>query len=140
MLLSPAGFAVNYATSLIPRSFPLFCVQCGERSIKWTGNQHTDCANHDPSRQDTLICATIFSGPVVALHPPLRPLNTKHVEAVKHWEMSTRRAGANARRATETSTLSGVKNITSSNPKASGAYARVHARRPSFSEFLSAVR
>ena len=77
------------------------------RSIKRTGNQHTGCANHDPSRQDTLVSATIFSGPVVALHPPQRPLSTKYVEAVKRWEMSTRRAGANARRATETSTLSG---------------------------------
>jgi len=49
------------------------------------------------------------------------------LEAVERGETSARQAGVdNARRATETSTPSGVKNITFSNPKASGAYARVH--------------
>jgi hypothetical protein len=70
----------------------------------------------------SLLCATIFSGSVVAWHPSLRSLSAKRLEAVKLRETSARRAGAgNARRATR------AKNITFSNPKASGAYARVHA-------------
>jgi hypothetical protein len=76
----------------------------------------------------SLLCATIFLGPVVAWHPSLRSLSAKRLEAVKLRETSARRAGAgNARRATETSTPSGVKNITFSNPKASGAHVMVHA-------------
>ena len=73
----------------------------------------------------SLLCATIFSGPVVAWGLSQRSLSTKRLEAVKRGETSARRA--NARRATEISTSSGVKNITFSNPKASGAYPRVHA-------------
>jgi hypothetical protein len=89
----------------------------------------------------SLLCATIFSGPVVARHPPLRSLSAKHLEAVKLRETSARRAGAgNARRATETPTPSGVKNITFSNPKASGAYARLHAFTHHSSFFLIAFR
>lgn len=76
----------------------------------------------------SLLCATILSGPVVAWHPLPRSLSAERLEAVKRGETSARRAGVdNARRAAEASTPSGVKNITFSNPKASGAYARVHA-------------
>jgi hypothetical protein len=76
----------------------------------------------------SLLCATILSGPVVAWHPLPRSLSAERLEAVKRGETSARRAGVdNARRAAEVSTPSGVKNITFSNPKASGAYARVHA-------------
>jgi len=74
----------------------------------------------------SLLCATIYSGPVVAGHPSLSSLSAKRLEAVKLRETSARRAGTgNARRATETPTASAVKNITFSNPKASGAYAKV---------------
>jgi hypothetical protein len=77
----------------------------------------------------SLLCATIFSGPVVARHHSPKSLSEKRLEAVKLRETSARQVGAgnHPRRATETSTPSGVKNITFSNPKASGAYARVHA-------------
>ncbi|KAF8505431.1 Alpha/Beta hydrolase protein [Russula emetica] len=72
----------------------------------------------------SLLCATIFSGPVVAWHPSPKSLSAKRLEAVKRLETPARRAGAgnHARRATETSTPSGVKNITFSNPKASEFY------------------
>ena len=61
--------------------------------------------------------------------PSLRSLNVKRLEAVKRWEYSARgRNGAGEpRRATDASPPSRVKNITFTNPKASGAYARVHA-------------
>jgi carboxypeptidase D len=86
----------------------------------------------------SLLSTTVFSGPVVARHPVLRSLSAKHLEAVERVETSARQAGAdNARRATETSTPSGVKNITFSNPKASGAYARVHASFVFFSHLRS---
>jgi hypothetical protein len=76
----------------------------------------------------SLLCATIFSGTVVAWYPSRESLSTKRLEAVKRLEASVHQARAgNARLATETSTTSGVKNITFSNPKASGAYARVRA-------------
>jgi hypothetical protein len=80
-----------------------------------------------------LLWATIFSGPVVtvAWHPSssLGSLSAKRLEAVKLRETSARRASAgNARRAAETSTPSGVKNITFSNPKASGVYAMIVRR------------
>ena len=75
----------------------------------------------------SLLCATIFSGPVVAWHPAhhsSKSLSEKRLEAVKRRETSARQAGArnHARRATEASTSSGVKNITFSNPMASGAF------------------
>jgi hypothetical protein len=58
----------------------------------------------------------------------LRSLNAKRLEAAKRWEYSARgRDGSgDLRRATDTSAPSRVKNITFTNPKASGAYARVH--------------
>ena len=72
----------------------------------------------------SLLCATIFSGPVAAEYPPsLRSLSEKRLEAMKRLETSARRAGTgDARRDTETSTTSRVKNITFSNPKASRAF------------------
>jgi hypothetical protein len=90
----------------------------------------------------SLLCATIFSGPVVAWHSSLKSLSAKRLEAVKRLETSARRAGVgNARRATETSTSSGVKNITFSNPKASGTYAsRGFTRRSSFFSFSYCVQ
>ena len=76
----------------------------------------------------SLLCATIFSGLVVAQRSSLKSLNAKHLEAVKRGKTSARRAGpGNARSVTETSTPSGVKNITFSNPKAFGVYTMVHA-------------
>ena len=76
----------------------------------------------------SLLCATIFSGLVVAQRSSLKSLNAKHLEAVKRGKTSARRAGpGNARSVTETSTPSGVKNITFSNPKAFGACTMVHA-------------
>ena len=74
----------------------------------------------------SLLSATIFSGPAVASwHSSISPgsLSAKRLKAVKLREAPARRSGAgNVRRAGETSTHSGVKNITFSNPKASGAY------------------
>ena len=68
----------------------------------------------------SLLCATIFSAPVVAWYPSPGSLNAKRLESVKRREMFAHRAAAgNARRATETSR---VQNITFSNPKASGAF------------------
>jgi hypothetical protein len=85
-----------------------------------------------------LLCATV---PVVAWYPSPRSLNAKRVEAVKRWETSARRAaGGNARRAAETSTSSRVKNITFSNPKASGAFARVRVHGASFVIFSHCVQ
>jgi carboxypeptidase D len=87
--------------------------------------------------QVSLLCATILSVPVVAWHPSPRSLNAKRLEAVKRRETSARQAAAgNARRATDTSTSSGVQNITFLNPKVSGAFARVHVHA-SFVIFFS---
>ena len=78
----------------------------------------------------SLLCATIFSGPVAAWRPSLKSLNMKHFEAVKRGETFARRAGPGiAPSVTETSTPSGVRNITFSNPKAFGVYTVVHASR-----------
>jgi carboxypeptidase D len=84
----------------------------------------------------SLLCATIFSGSVVARHHSPKSLSEKRLEVVKRRETSARQVGEgnHARRATEISTPSGVKNITFSNSKASGAYAGVHA---SFAFFFS---
>ena len=78
----------------------------------------------------SLLCATIFSGHVVADYPPsLESLSARRLEAMKRLETSARRAGTgDARRDTQTSTPQ-VKNITFSNPKASRAFTR---RRSSF--------
>jgi hypothetical protein len=76
-----------------------------------------------------LFCATLFIGTEAARRgTSLRSLNAKRLEASKRWEFSARgRNGvSNVRRATDTSPPSRVKNITFTNPKASGAYARVH--------------
>ena len=76
----------------------------------------------------SLLYATIFSGPVAARYPSPHSLNEKRIEAVKRLMTSARQTGVgnHARRAASTSTLSEVKNITFRNPKASGAFARVH--------------
>ena len=59
-----------------------------------------------------------------AIDPSLRSLNAKRLEAGKRWGYSARgRDGAGDRRAIDTSPSSKVKNITFTNPKASGAYA-----------------
>jgi len=76
-----------------------------------------------------LFCATLFIGTEAARRgTSLRSLNAKRLEASKRWEVSARgRTGVgDARRATDTSPPSRVKNITFTNPKASGACARVH--------------
>jgi hypothetical protein len=73
----------------------------------------------------SLLCATIFSSSVVASYPSPGSLIEKRLEAVKRWETSAHQAGArdhHARGATEKSTPLGVKNITFSNLKASGAF------------------
>jgi hypothetical protein len=66
-----------------------------------------------------------FWGPVAARDTSLR---AKRLEVAKHWESSvrSRNSANNVRRATDTSAPPRVKNITFSNPKASGAYAWVH--------------
>ena len=77
----------------------------------------------------SLLGVTLFVGTAARIiDPSLRSLNAKRLEAAKRWEFSARgRNGAvDPRRATETSPPSGVKNITFTNPKASGAYARAH--------------
>lgn len=63
----------------------------------------------------------LFWGPVTARNTPLR---AKRLEVAKHWDSSSRSRNSanNVRRATDTSAPSRVKNITFSNPKASGAY------------------
>jgi hypothetical protein len=68
-------------------------------------------------------------GPISARGASLKSLNAKRLEIAKHRESSerARNSTSNARRATDTSAPSGVKNITFSNPRASGAYAWVHA-------------
>jgi hypothetical protein len=67
----------------------------------------------------------LFWRPVTARDTSLR---VKRLEVAKHWESSSRsRNSANkVRRATDTSAPPRVKNITFSNPRASGAYAWVH--------------
>jgi hypothetical protein len=58
----------------------------------------------------------------------LGSLNAKRLEVAKRRsEYSSRGNGGALRRAADTSPPSRVKNITFTNPKASGAYARVHA-------------
>jgi hypothetical protein len=80
----------------------------------------------------SLLGGTLFVGTAArAFDPSLRSLNAKRLEAAKLWEYSSRgRNGADDPRrasATDTSPPSRVKNITFTNPKASGAYASVHA-------------
>jgi carboxypeptidase D len=83
----------------------------------------------------SLLCGPLFSEPVAARDTSPRSLNTKRLEAAKRRESAHSRNGAsNARRATDTSA---PKNITFSNPKASGAYARVHTLFISSSHALS---
>ena len=72
----------------------------------------------------SLLCGSLFWGPVAARDTSLMHLNAKRLEAAKRWESSARgRNGASdaRRRAADTSGPSSVKNITFSNPKASGA-------------------
>jgi hypothetical protein len=96
---------------------------------KSTANEHIYCATvRTMTRLShalvlfSLLYGTLFLGPVAARGTSLRSLNAKRLEIVKHRELSDHgRSGAgNARRATDTSP-SRVKNITFSNPKASGA-------------------
>jgi carboxypeptidase D len=79
----------------------------------------------------SLLCCTVFSESVAARdsHASLRSLGSKRrLEAVKRWDPSPRRrSGASDTRARDTSASPGVKNITFTNPKASGAYGWVHA-------------
>jgi carboxypeptidase D len=77
----------------------------------------------------TLLGGTLFVGTVARIiDPSLRSLNAKRLEPAKRWEYSARgRNGAgDPRRAADISPPSRVKNITFTNPKASGAYVRVH--------------
>jgi hypothetical protein len=85
----------------------------------------------------SLLGATLFLGTAAhVIDPSLRSLNAKRLEAAKRLKYSTRggNSAGNPRRATDTSPPSSVKNITFTNPKASGAYARAHAftRTPVF--------
>ena len=70
----------------------------------------------------SLLYETLFLWPVSARGTSLRFLNAKRLEIVKHRELSDRgrNNASNARRATDTSVPSRAKNITFSNPKASG--------------------
>ena len=68
-----------------------------------------------------------------------RSLNVKRLEEAKRWGNSARglNGADDLRRATGTSPPSSVKNITFTNPKASGAYTGVHVAPPSFVSFAS---
>ena len=73
----------------------------------------------------SLLCCATFSESVAARdsHASLRSLGSKRrLEAVKRLESSPGRR-SRASRAGDTSASPGVKNITFTNPKASGAYA-----------------
>jgi carboxypeptidase D len=87
----------------------------------------------------SLLYGTLFKflEPVAARDNSLRSLNTKRFEAMKRRESShSRNVASHARRATDTSAPQ-VKNISFSNPKASGAYATDHAFVYSSSHALS---
>ena len=71
----------------------------------------------------TLLASVVGTAARAATNPSMRSLNPKRLEAGKRWGYSARgRDGAGDRRATDTSPPSKVKNITFTNPKASGAY------------------
>ena len=75
-----------------------------------------------------LLCGILFLGPVAARDTSPRSLNAKRDEVVKRWQHSShgRHRGRHGRRHGATAPPT-VKNITFTNPKASGAYARVYA-------------
>jgi hypothetical protein len=78
----------------------------------------------------SLLGGALFVGIAArTVDPSLRSLNAKRLEAAKRWEYSARgrNGSGDFRRATDTSPPSRVKNITFTNPKASGASAKVHA-------------
>jgi hypothetical protein len=92
----------------------------------------------------SLLGAALFVGTAARVFDPSsRSLNAKRLEAAKRLEYSARgRNGAGtSRRATDTSPPSRVKNITFTNPKASGASARAQGPRapPSLSHGASRV-
>jgi hypothetical protein len=106
-------------------------------TYKWTGNEHlywrTMARLSRALALLSLLGGTLFVGTAArTVGPSLRSLNAKRLEAAKRWEHSARGRNGAARggdtsRATDTSPASRVKNITFTNPKASGAYARVYA-------------
>ena len=72
-----------------------------------------------------LLCGILVSAPVAARDTSSRFLHDRRDEAVKRWESGRNRA-TNVRRAAVTDGAAPrVKNITFTNPKASGAYARI---------------
>ena len=75
----------------------------------------------------SLLCGTLFAG-TAARSADRSSRSLKRLEAAKRLESSahSRSGASNQRRATDTSSPR-VKNITFTNTKASGAYARVHA-------------
>ena len=84
-----------------------------------------------------LLCGFLLSAPVAARDTSPRFLHDKRLEAQKRWE-SSRNSATNARRATDGSAPPRVKNITFTNPKASGAYARISpSLAPSLTRFQS---
>ena len=85
----------------------------------------------------SLLSGMLFWVPVAARDTSVKSLNAKRLEAAKHQGLSARGRNGSVRRAADTSSPPRVKNITFSNPKASRAYARVHAlhRLMRFSEF-----
>jgi hypothetical protein len=77
----------------------------------------------------SLLCGLLFWRPVAARDISPRSLNAKRLEAVKHWEPIARgRSRANdTRRDTDGPAPPRVKNITFTNPEASGVYTNVFA-------------
>jgi hypothetical protein len=70
----------------------------------------------------TLLVGSLGTVAVAAIDPSLRSLNAaKRLEAAKRWGHSARRDGTAGLRVRDTSPPSSVKNITFTNPKASGA-------------------
>jgi hypothetical protein len=85
-----------------------------------------------------LLCGILVSVPVAARDLSPRSLHDMRLEAVKRRESGRNRA-TNARRAIH-HPAQGVKNITFTNPKASGAYAGIFASLiPSLTRFQSST-
>lgn len=80
----------------------------------------------------SLLGVTLFLGTAArTIDPSLRSLNAKRLEAATRWKHSAhgRNGAGDPHRATDISIspASRVKNITFTNPRASGAFPRVHA-------------
>jgi hypothetical protein len=122
---------VGHASSLVLR---LMIPSPGVQTYKWTTNEHVYCANHGPSYPCTrsaqspwchALCGDSSTVPLT-LHQVLERKAPRSTQTLGAFCPRSKRC-RHPRRATDTSPPSRVKNITFTNPKASGAYARVHA-------------